>query len=123
MIKAAVYYRDFNGREPVRQYIESVEQAGQSAEAATILRTVEALEERGLDLLRTGHARLIDQEWRLYELRPGRPGPHRIAFWEGEDVWVLLYAWRKQSQKLDQRAARRAINNLDDWQSRSQGAM
>lgn len=95
MSKAAVYYRDSNGREPVRQYIESVEQAGRSAEAATILRTVKALEERG------------------------SPGPHRIAFWEAEEVWLLLYAWRKQRQKLDQRAARRAINNLDDWRSRS----
>ena len=53
-------------------------------------------------------SRLIDTELRIWELRPGN---HRIAYAIIADELVLLHAWRKQTQKLDRRALRRAQRN------------
>lgn len=47
----------------------------------------------------------------MYELRAGN---HRVAYaWSDQTVW-LLHAWRKQTQKLDDRALRTALRRLKE---------
>ena len=106
-------YRDARGKEPVLDYIASVGRT-RPAEAASIERYIDLLEEKG-DRLGLPFARMIDANARLYELRPGA---HRIAYGRHGGAYVLLHAWRKKSQKLDQKEANTARLRLESWRER-----
>ena len=64
------------------------------------------------------HDRIIDRRERLYELRFGN---HRCAYAEVRGVVVLLHAWRKQTQKLDQREEATALRRLRSLDSQESG--
>ena len=108
------YFQGNDGREPVRTYIDAVEDAGRFAEAARIHRTIALVEaaEHPEDLRSLRIARLIDRTNRIWELLPGR---HRIAFATVSEVIVLLHAWPKKGQKLskpDLQTAQRRLRAL-----------
>lgn len=109
-----VFYRDRRGAEPARDYLLGL---SREAERAAVARHVRLLAERGETFTALGmiYARLIDRRNRIYELRPG---PHRIAYAEYTGTFVLLHAWRKQTQKLDRRALQVAQHRLYDWIAR-----
>ena len=81
---------------------------------AAILDLIVELEDRG-SALRMPDARIIDRNARIFELRPRS---HRIAYAEADGEYVLLHAWRKQSQRLDRRALATAQRRLADWRER-----
>jgi hypothetical protein len=77
-------------------------------------RIVDLLTEQG-PVIPMPYARLIDRSWRLYE---ARFGDHRAAYAEHNGQIVFLHAWRKRTQKLDEREAERARARLADWRTR-----
>jgi phage-related protein len=97
---AVRYFRDARGDEPVGAYVDALARRGESVALATLLRHIELVAEFGTGL-RLPNSRLIDRRERIYELRPG---DHRIAYAEVGGEIVLLHAWRKRSQALDQNA-------------------
>ncbi len=109
------YYDDHRGREPVAEYIDMLAQAGETGTVATFFRMVDLLAEHGVNL-GMPQSRLINRKERLYELRPR---DHRVAYAEHRDEIVLLWAWRKQTRKLDRREAERALSRLADWRKRN----
>jgi phage-related protein len=98
------YHRDQAHREPVRDYIDGLRRAGDRSGAAGLERAARLLALHG-PALRMPHARIIDRERRIYELRAG---DHRAAYVQREGRFVLLHAWRKRTQRLDTREADRA---------------
>lgn len=108
-----VLYADARGREPVFDYIGALGRS-RPAEAAAIERYVDLLESKG-ERLQYPFASLIDKEARIFELRPGN---HRVAYALHGNAYVLLHAWRKRGQKLDEREAATAQRRLADWRKR-----
>ena len=106
-------YGDRRGNAPVAAYLQRL-RAVRPAEAASILRYIDLLAEKG-ERLRMPYATMIDKELRLYELRPGN---HRVAYALHHGDYVILHAWRKTTQKLDQREASTARKRLLDWRER-----
>ena len=84
------------------------------AEAASIERYIDLLEGKG-ERLQYPFASPIDKKERIFELRPGN---HRVAYALHRGSYVLLHAWRKQTQKLDEREAGKARRRLADWRQR-----
>ena len=77
-----------------------------------MLSDIDLLAEIGMPgVQQQGHSfsRLIDPKLRIWELRPGS---QRIAYAAIAGDLVLLHAWRKQTQRLDRRAVRRAQRNF-----------
>jgi phage-related protein len=109
-----VYYRDLRGAHPVMEYIESVHRSGGRSVIGMFTRIVDLLTEQG-PAIPMPYARLIDRRSRLYE---ARFGDHRAAYAEHDGHIVLLHAWRKRTQKLDEREAERARARLADWRAR-----
>jgi len=109
-----VYYETARGDEPVAAYVERLGRSGDKRDVAAILDLIVELEDRG-SALRMPDARIIDRNARIFELRPRS---HRIAYAEHGGRYVLLHAWRKQSQRLDRRALATAQRRLADWRSR-----
>ena len=102
------FWADARGQEPVREYIDAIEAAGEGSQVLTFRRLLGQLEEHGPDL-RMPRSRMINRRDRLYELRFG---DHRCAYAEDGDSIVLLHAWRKRTQRLDAREERRALSRL-----------
>ena len=109
-----VYYETARGDEPVAEYVERLGRSGSKRDVAAILDLIVELEDRG-DALRMPDARIIDRITRIFELRPRS---HRIAYARHAGYFVLLHAWRKQSQRLDRRALATAQRRLADWRER-----
>lgn len=111
-----VFYRDRRSTQPVLGYFRATERSGD--------RTAFALLERALRRIREDEAplgmpldRLIDSELRIHELRLG---PHRVAYVLDRGRVVLLHAWRKRSQRLDELEASTARRRAADWTERFQ---
>ena len=94
--------------------MERLGRSGNKRVVVAILDLIVELEERG-SALRMPDARIIDRDARIFELRPRS---HRIAYAEQGGRYVLLHAWRKQSQRLDRRALATAERRLADWRER-----
>lgn len=109
-----VYFTTARGDEPVAAYVERLARSGDRRDVAAILDLIVELEERG-SALRMPDARIIDRNARIFELRPRA---HRIAYARHGDRYLLLHAWRKQSQRLDRRALATAQRRLADWEER-----
>ena len=108
-----VLYADSRGDEPVYGYIDKLGRS-RTAEAASIERYIDLLAGKG-ERLQYPFASLIDKKERIFELRPGN---HRVAYALHQGAYVLLHAWRKQTQKLDEREAGKARRRLEDWRRR-----
>ena len=103
-----VYYKDARGREPVLEYIDALGRQGEHTGRAVVLRELQLLAAQG-PILGLPHEVLIVPRSGIRELRPGN---HRIAYAVFDGEIVILHAWRKRTQKLDAREARRAELNL-----------
>jgi len=108
-----VFYADSRGDEPVYGYIAKLGRS-RAAEAASIERYIDLLESKG-ERLQYPFASPIDKKERIFELRPGN---HRVAYALHQGTYVLLHAWRKQTQKLDEREAGTARRRLTEWRRR-----
>src|SRR2546421_10547561 len=107
-------YADHRGKQPVVAYIGALARS-RPAEAASIARYIDLLEEHG-EQLQPPVASIIDRKERIFELRPGN---HRVAYAFHRGKYVVLHAWRKQTQKVDKQELRRARLRLDDWKRRN----
>jgi phage-related protein len=94
----------------VLEYIAKLARS-RAAEAAGIERYIDLLEDKG-ERLQFPFASPIDKKERIFELRPGN---HRVAYASHGGQYVLLHAWRKQTQKLDEREAATARRRIADW--------
>jgi hypothetical protein len=108
-----VFWRDHRGREPVAEYLTHLRTVGERSALSTFTRRVELLREHGPNLPMP-FGRLIDGQQRLYEVRFGN---HRAAYAEHHGVIVMLHAWRKRTQQLDESEAQRAQLRLDNWRA------
>lgn len=102
------YWRDGRGREPVREYVSALRDAGEKAQVAVFERLLRLLAAQG-PAIGMPMARLINRRERLYELRFG---DHRCAYAQAGDAIVLLHGWRKRTRKLDDRAEQQALRRL-----------
>lgn len=97
-------FADARGISPVEDYIRALLRSGDTTAVATFERLVDLLAEHG-PALGMPHSRMIDRRERLYELRFGN---HRCAYVLRDGRIALLHAWRKRSQRLDEREVSRA---------------
>ena len=100
-----VFYEDVRGRNPVQEYLDQlpVQEQVEAEEAFALMR------EFGI-LLGMLHARPVTGHAPLWELRPGA---NRIFYFAHTGrQFVLLHAFRKQSQKTPEREIRLAERRL-----------
>lgn len=110
------FYRDKNGREPVKEYIAGLaakKNKDSRIKLSKIMDYVKILGEYGT---RAGEPYIKHIDGDIWELRPLRD---RILFaaWNGSG-FVLLHVFMKQTQKTPQREIERAKWNLTDYQGR-----
>ena len=92
LVMEVVYWADDRGRVPVREYLDALGRYAEVSAIASFRRGISLLEEDG-PAIGMPHARLIDRQLRLYELRFGH---HRAAYVEHQGIIVMLHAWRKR---------------------------
>ena len=102
------YFADGRGREPVREYVEALRRGGEYGAVASFRHLLELIEAEGAPL-GMPQDRMIDRSERVWELRFGN---HRCAYAIVDGGAVLLHAWRKQTRRLDARAAATALRRL-----------
>jgi phage-related protein len=99
------FYEDARGRNPVREYLDGLpaQEQAEAEEAFSLLR------EFGI-LLGMPHARPVTGHSPLWELRPGA---NRIFYCAHTGrQFIMLHAFRKQSQKTPEREIRLAEKRL-----------
>jgi phage-related protein len=111
------FYCDANGREPVKDYIDSLaskKDKDSRIKMNKILDYVEILKRFGT---RAGEPFIKHIEGDIWELRPLR---NRIFFfcWKG-DCFILLHHFLKKTQKTPIREIERAKSNMKDFMERS----
>lgn len=110
------FYRDKNGKEPVREYISELaakKDKDSRIKLNKIMEYVKALSEYGT---RVGEPYIKHLDGDIWKLRPVRD---RILFaaWDGSG-FVLLHVFMKQTQKTPSREIARAKRNLADYRER-----
>lgn len=109
-----VYYATIAGQEPVKEYLDTLDAAGEAKGVAVIIGAVDLLEDLG-HLIRPPRSKLIDEKYRIFELTPG---DHRVAYAFRANSALVLHAWPKTTRKLDRQERDRARRNLEDWDAR-----
>ena len=115
-------YTDARGRSPLREYLKELrEQKGDDARIrlSKMQDYISLLEEKGTMLPKTICKHFSDKKhaW-LWELRPG--GDRVLFFaWTG-GAFVLLHAFRKQSQKTPESELQKAEREYRDWLERTE---
>jgi phage-related protein len=107
------YYRSANGRCPVEEFINSLEAKAQ----ARIARTLELLEEFGIEL-RMPYARHLEEQ--LWELRV-RLGQNRyriIYFLASGRTFILLHGFSKKTDAVTRADLEIAKNRRKEYLSR-----
>ena len=108
------FYTD-NGQEPVRDFLLSLSPKPRGK----VLQAIQILSEFGVNL---PFPYLSQVEGRLRELRThyGR-SQYRVLYYDANQVFVLLHAFQKQSQKLPKREIRIAMERMKTDQQRKAG--
>ena len=109
------FYTD-NGQEPVRDFLLSLSPKPRGK----VLQAIQILSEFGVNL---PFPYLSQVEGRLRELRThyGRSQYHVLYYCDANQVFVLLHAFQKQSQKLPKREIRIAMERMKTDQQRKAG--
>lgn len=107
------YYETSGGRRPVEDFIDSVD----TKSKARIARTVDLLEEFGIDL-GMPYARHLEKDlWEL-RVRASRNQYRIIYFLFADGVFVLLHGLAKKSGRLALHDFKTARDRRDDFLSR-----
>jgi phage-related protein len=111
----AVYYRDGSGREPVRDFLESLDEDAQAAIEHQIGR---------LNLLGDAtphlpfpHSSQVDGELRELRCHYGRD-LYRVLYRRSEQLVILLHIFAKRSARIDPREIRIAHERWEDFKAR-----
>ena len=116
-----IIYTDAKGRAPLRDYLKDlISRKGDDSRIrlSKIQDYISLLQEKGTALPKPICKHFTDKKhsW-LWELRPG--GDRVLFFaWNG-GAFVLLHAFRKQSQKTPEAELRRAEREYEDWTERN----
>lgn len=113
---SVLFYETERGEQPVRTYLDRVGRSGQVRDVAAIQRNLDLLVRFGARLPQLGKSRSLAGTGGLWELKVG---PHRIAYGQVDDTFVLLHAWRKQAASARQSDVARAKRNFADWLQRN----
>jgi phage-related protein len=114
-------YTDARGRAPLREYMKNLKAQKDDDSRIRLMKIqdyINLLQEKGTMLPKTICKHFTDKKhsW-LWELRPG--GDRVLFFaWDGGS-FVLLHAFRKQSQKTPESELRKAEREYKDWIERN----
>jgi phage-related protein len=111
----AVFYRDGSGHEPVRDFLESLDEDAQAAIEHQIGR-LNLLSDR-TPHLPFPHASQVEGELRELRCHFGRD-LYRILYRRSERLVVLLHIFAKRSAKIDQRDISIAQERGEDFKAR-----
>jgi phage-related protein len=111
----AVFYRDGSGREPVRDFLESLDEDAQVAIEHQIGR-LNLLSDR-TPHLPFPHSSQVEGELRELRCHYGRD-LYRILYRRSERLVVLLCIFAKRSAKIDQRDILTAQERWEDFKAR-----
>lgn len=111
----AVYYRDADGREPVREFVDTLD----DEEQATVLNQIDRLNLLNDEMphLPFPHSSQIEGELRELRCHYGRRH-YRVLYRRSERLVVLLHAFAKHSAKIPQREIHIARDRWDDFKTR-----
>jgi phage-related protein len=111
----AVFYRDASGRQPVRDFLESLDEDAQAAVEHQIGRL--NLLSDTTPHLPFPHSSQVEGELRELRCHYGRQ-LYRILYRRSEQLVVLLHIFAKRSAKIDQRDIRIAQDRGADFKAR-----
>ncbi len=111
----AVFYRDGSGCEPVRDFLESLDEDAQAAIEHQIGR-LNLLSDR-TPHLPFPHSSQVEGELRELRCHYGRD-LYRILYRRSERLVVLLHFFAKRSAKIDQRDIHTAQEQWEDFKAR-----
>ena len=113
------FYQDAHGRQPIKEYLTSLQEAANSNKDIRIKlkKIYEYLEVLALAGTRAGTPYVKHIQDDIWELRPLRD---RIFFfcWQGDRL-ILLHHFAKQTQKTPRREIEQAQRNQKDFIERS----
>ena len=113
------FYKDKNGREPVREFIDGLQESAATnkhdrIQAEKINYYINTLKQYGI---RAGAPVVKHIEGKLWELRPLE---NRIFFFYWQDnQYLFLHYFVKKTQKTPQREIEQAKRNMKDFLERS----
>ena len=108
------FYKDSSGVQPAKEYIKKKQsQKGKNAriQANQIASYIQLLAINGFSLNKN-YIDKINEEYNIWELRPGSNRIFFVAWFEG--MFVLLHAFPKKTQKTPQREIDQAIREVKD---------
>jgi phage-related protein len=110
------YYQSEAGRSPVAEFIDSLEAAAK----ARVARTLDLLEEFGIELGMPYARHLEKQLWEL-RVRQARNRYRIIYFLASGQTFVLLHGLSKKTGQVPRSDLEIAERRLDDYLSRREG--
>lgn len=110
------FYRDKQGREPVREYIESLHNSKSNADRKRANKITDYIQVLSFEGKGAGEPYVKHIQGELWELRPSRDRIFFVAY--VEDSFVLLHHFLKQSQKTPQREIDKAMREIADLKER-----
>ena len=111
----AVFYRDASGPEPVREFLDSLDDDSQAAIEHQIGRL--NLLSDATPYLPFPHSSQVDGELRELRCHYGRD-LYRILYRRSEGLVILLHIFAKRSAKINQRDVRIAHERWEDFRAR-----
>jgi len=111
----AVYYRDRAGREPVREFIDALDEEAQAAVENQIDRLNLLSDE--LPHLPFPHSSQVEGELRELRCHYGRQH-YRVLYRRSERLVVLLHVFSKRTAKIPEREIRIARERWGDFKER-----
>ena len=110
------FYRDRQGTEPAREYIESLHNSKSDVDKKRANKINDYIEVLSMEGKGAGEPYIKHIQGELWELRPSRDRIFFIAYLE--DSFVLLHHFVKKSQKTPQREIDRAMREIADLKER-----
>ncbi len=114
------FYKDKNGRQPVKEYIDDLQKKSQTSKDSRIKlkKIYEYIEILANNGTRAGekYTKHIDGE--IWELRP--LSDRIFFFYWKDDTFILLHSFQKKTQKTPKKEIEQAKRNLQDFKERSE---
>lgn len=110
------FYRDRQGREPAREYLEALYNSKNAADRKRANKINDYIQVLSIEGKGAGEPYVKHIQGELWELRPSRDRIFFVAY--VENSFVLLHHFFKQSQKTPQREIDKAMREIADLKER-----